>query len=121
MRERRIFIKNWIVDAGIGIHPHEQDKKQPIRLNITFFQNDAAPFSSTDIGDVVDYEVHKNAIQYLIDQQHIGLVETLAERIAKYCLGDEKVTRVIIELEKMAILPGTESCGVIIERNKNDY
>lgn len=118
---RTIFIKNWIVDAGIGIHAHEQNKKQKIRLNITFFQHDEVPFTSKKINDVVDYEVHKNKIQAIIDIRHEPLVETLADRIAQSCLDDKLVTRVIVELEKLAILPGTESCGVIIERLQGDY
>ncbi len=120
-RERKIFIKNWIVDAGIGIHQHEQNKKQKIRLNIIFFQDDAVPFASKKIADVVDYEVHKNNIQTLIDSKHEPLVETLADRIARSCLEDKKVIRVIVELEKLAILPGAESCGVAIERQQGDY
>ena len=120
-RLRTIFIKNWIVDAGIGIHAHEQNKKQRIRLNITFFQNDAAPFTSKKIIDVVDYEAHKNKIQAIIDLKHEPFVETLADRMAQCCLDDKQVIRVIVELEKLAILPGTESCGVIIERQQGDY
>lgn len=120
-RQRTIFIKNWVIDAGIGIHAHEQNKKQKIRLNITFFQDDVVPFTSKKIGDVVDYEVHKNKIQAIIDLRHEPLVETLADRIAQSCLDDKLVTRVIVELEKLAILPGAESCGVIIERQQGDY
>ncbi len=120
-RERTIYIRNWVVDAGIGIHPHEQSKKQKIRLNITFFQNDTIGFASKKIGDVVDYEAHKNNIQALIDIRHEALIETLADRIAQNCLQDKKVTRVIVELEKLAVLPGTESCGVMIERKSGDY
>ena len=120
-RERKIFIKNWIVGAGIGIHPHEQNIQQQIRLNITFFQNDDVPFSSKKIADVVDYEAHKNKLQALIDSKHEPLVETLVDRIAQSCLEDTMVLRVVVELEKLAILPGTESCGVIIERTQGDY
>lgn len=120
-RERMIYIKNWVVDAAIGIHPHEQNKKQKIRLNITLYQHDTIGFSSKKVADVVDYEAHKNNLQALIDIKHEALIETLADRIAQNCLQDEKVTRVIVELEKLGILPGTESCGVIIERKAGDY
>lgn len=120
-RQRTIYIKNWIVDAGIGIHPHELNKKQKIRLNITFYQDDNAPLSPKKISDVVDYEVHKNKLQVLIDSKHEALVETLADRIAQSCLEDKKVNCVLVELEKLAILPGLESCGVIIEREQGDY
>lgn len=120
-QERTIYIKNWIVDASIGIHPHELTKKQSIRLNITFFQNDMIGFSSKKITDVVDYESHKNNIQALIDVRHEALIEALADRIAQNVLQDRKVTRVIVELEKLGVLPGTESCGVIIERKAGDY
>lgn len=120
-RERKIFIKNWLVDAGIGIHAHEYGKKQPLRINITFFQKDEIPFTSKKISDVVDYEVHKNTIQHLLDAQHEALIETLAERIAQSCLKDPLVSHILVEIEKMRILPGTESCGVILERWPADY
>jgi 7,8-dihydroneopterin aldolase/epimerase/oxygenase len=120
-RTRKIYIKKWIVNAGIGIHPHEQNKKQPLRINITFFQNDIVPFVSKKITDVVDYEAHKNNIQSLIDAQHEALIETLAERIAQSCMNDPLITHMIVDLEKLQILPGLESCGVEIERWPSDY
>ncbi len=120
-RQRTIYIKNWIIDAGIGIHAHELNKKQKIRLNITFYQDDSVPFTSKKISDVVDYEVHKNKIQALIDSKHEALVETLADRIARLCLEDKLVAGVAVELEKLEILPGLESCGVVIEREQGDY
>ncbi|NDE91466.1 MAG: dihydroneopterin aldolase [Alphaproteobacteria bacterium] len=120
-RERKIFIKNWIVDAGIGIHPHEYNIKQKIRLNVTFFQKDETPFAIKTIADCVDYQAQQNSIQRIIDEKHEPLVETLADRIAQVCLSDKNVARVMVELEKLAILPGTESCGVVIERAQGDY
>lgn len=116
-RLREIRIKNWVIKAFIGIYPHEKNKKQKVRLNISLFQEDTGQKETTRIAEVVDYEKHYRAIKALIEKEHVGLIETLAERIAAACLCDAQVKEVRVEIEKLGLFSHVESCGVTITRS----
>lgn len=114
--ERKIFIKDWFLEASIGIHAHEKERRQRLRVNLTFSQNTDAPVHT--IADVVDYDIHKTAIAALIASQHYDLLEALADDIAELCLAtDTKITLVQVQLEKLDVYKDCV-CGVVVEKKK---
>ncbi len=115
MNLRRVFIRNWEIDALTGIHPHEADKKQRLRLNIGLYQEDAPVMG---IDDVVDYSAHKNRMQAVLEAKHYPLLEMIGEALAQAAFEDAKVRRVKIKIEKLDLYPGIESCGVKIDRSR---
>ena len=112
---RHVFIRNLDVLAHIGIHGHEQDKMQPVRINIDLAVEDAAALEDS-LDSVVDYETITKKIHALIAKGHINLAETLAERIASACFEDKRVKTARVRVEKLHALAGAESAGVEIER-----
>ncbi len=60
----------------------------------------------------------EQAIRAIIARGHINLAETLAERIAAACFDDARVKSARVRVEKLHALPGAESAGVEIERQK---
>jgi dihydroneopterin aldolase len=110
-----VFVRNLELPAHIGVYGHEQGKPQPVRINI-----DLAVQDSADIEDrlekVVDYAVVTQRVRAIVDQGHINLAETLAERIAATCFEDGRVLSARIRVEKLHAVPGAESGGVEIER-----
>jgi dihydroneopterin aldolase len=68
---------------------------------------------------VVDYEAIANKIRALVATGHINLAETLAERIAQACFEDARVKTARVRVEKLHALPGAESAGVEIERERS--
>lgn len=114
-RIAHVFIRNLEVLAQIGIHGHERDKAQPVRINVDLSVRESA--EKTDKLDrVVDYETVTAKIRTIIARGHINLAETLAERIAQAALEDKRVLAVRVRVEKLHALPGAESAGVEIER-----
>ncbi|HVY12947.1 MAG TPA: dihydroneopterin aldolase [Alphaproteobacteria bacterium] len=112
---RCVFIKNWKIKAFAGIHAHEKRHKQWLRLTVSLFQDDTPALS---IDDVICYDAHKTRMAAVIHAQHHALLETLAENLATAAFEDAKVRRVVIEIEKLRILPGVESCGIRMERSR---
>jgi dihydroneopterin aldolase len=114
---RHVFIRNLEVLAHIGVYGHEQGKLQPVRINV-----DLAVEDVVDVEDklerVVDYGAIAGKIRAIIGAGHINLAETLAERIAQSCFGDERVKTARVRVEKLHALPGAESGGVEIERSR---
>jgi len=67
-------------------------------------------------GPVVDYDSIIEAIQTVVDEGHINLMETLAERVAAACLDLRDARRVSVRVEKLDRVQGA-SLGVQIERD----
>ena len=113
---RGIFIKNWIIQAPVGVYGHE--KQAPQRLRVSLKLEEIAPQTPHGLNDVVDYGALKTALHALIIKEHTELLEVLADRIAAHCLTDQRVSAVSIKLEKLDIFPDCESCGVRLTRRR---
>jgi len=114
---RHVFIRNLEVLALIGIHGHERGKTQPVRINVDLAVMEAAVLDDR-LDSVVDYEAITLKIRALVAAGHINLAETLAERIATACFEDARVRTARVRVEKLHALPGAESAGVEIERER---
>ena len=114
---RHVFIRNLELPAHIGIHGHEHGTPQPVRINVDLAVEDAVLFEDR-LDAVVDYEQLTNEIRVLVAAGHINLAETLAERIAQACFADARVKSARVRVEKLHALPGAESAGVEIERER---
>ena len=112
---RHVFIRNLEVLAHIGVHGHERGKPQPVRINVDLAVEDSAKLED-GLENVVDYEAITAKIRAIVASGHINLAETLAERIAQSCFGDQRVKRARVRVEKLHALPGAEAAGVEIER-----
>jgi dihydroneopterin aldolase len=125
---RHVFIREMVLQASIGVHAHEHDAPQRIRLNIDLAVEDdslaaasrAAPAKPgrDELSRVVDYEQVANSIRALVASGHVRLVETLAERLAESCLLDPRVQLARVRVEKLDVFPDVASVGVEIERRR---
>lgn len=113
---RHVFVRDLLLDAHIGVHRHEEDRAQPIRVNIDLtVSEDAAPIGDR-LENVVDYEHVINGVRAIVAEGHMRLVETLAERVAAFALTDTRVRAVRVRIEKLEIVKDAASVGVEIER-----
>lgn len=113
---RRMFIHDLTLDCWIGIHHHERDAKQRVRINIDLTVRDLVPVEDS-IANVIDYDHLIAGIEAIVESGHINLVETLADLIGDFCMADRRVTKALIEVEKLDALAQAASAGVVIERN----
>jgi dihydroneopterin aldolase len=114
---RHVFIRNLEVLAHIGVHGHERGHMQPVRINVDLAVEDAAVLEDR-LDSVVDYEAITAKIRGLMAAGHINLAETVAERIAEACFEDGRVRTARVRVEKLHAVPGAESAGVEIERDR---
>jgi dihydroneopterin aldolase len=67
------------------------------------------------LADTLNYETILAAAQAVAADGHIALVETYAERLARACLADPRVSRVRVRVEKpLALAPHAVGAGVEI-------
>mgnify|MGYP001360597786 CR=1 FL=1 len=115
---RCLFLNNMVVNAHIGVFPHEQGVTQRIRVSVTFGvqDDDTLDVGADDLSRTVSYERVVQLVHRIVQEGHVRLVETLAERIAAGVLADTRVHVVRVKIEKLDVFEEIESVGVEIER-----
>ena len=113
---RRVFVKDLVLAALIGIHRHEKDGRQRVRINVEMEVLEGEEAVQDRLSDVVCYEDVVTAIRTIVTAGHINLVESLAELIAERCLKDPRVRKVLVRVEKLDVFADASSVGVEIER-----
>ena len=115
MATDRVFVRDLVLPVRIGAYARERDKPQNVRFNV-----DAKVLRSQhgveDMRDVFSYDLIIDGIGMIVTQEHIPLVETLAERIAALVLNHARVTSVTVRVEKLDVGPG--AVGVEITRER---
>lgn len=112
----RIFVRDYVLDAEIGVHHHEKGVTQRVRFSVDVDITPSTDALDDDIGRTFDYDFVINGIKSIIARGHINLVETLAEEVAQHCLEHPRVERVAVTIEKLDKDPG--AVGVEIIRSK---
>lgn len=115
---RRVFIRDLVLPCAIGIHRHERDAPQRVRINLDLSVEEGGAPIHDAIADVVCYEDIATGARAIIGGGHINLVETLAERLADFCLRDARVAAVRVRVEKLDVFADAASVGVEILRRR---
>ena len=111
-----IFVKDMVMPASIGVHRHEHDAPQRIRINVELTVHESAVPIEDDLANVVCYEDIVVRVRAIVGRGHINLVESLAADIATACLADRQVESVRVRVEKLDVFADTASVGVEIHR-----
>lgn len=110
---RRIFLRNVVVEANIGIHAFEKEGAQRLALNVDLFVPLALSTPRHDrIHEVVDYDFVRSTIEQRIGRGHINLQETLVDDIARTLLAHPAVRAVRVSSEKPDVYPHVDAVGV---------
>ena len=112
----RLFVRDLVLPCRIGVHRHERDAPQRVRVAVELDIRDLPAPGRDAIDDVVSYDDVVAGIRQLVGSEHINLVESLAERIVEFCLEDERVVRAKVIVEKLDVLGDDTTVGVEIER-----
>jgi dihydroneopterin aldolase len=111
----RIFVRDFVLPIRVGAYAHERAKPQRVRFNVEV--DVLRPTHPTaDMRDVFSYDLVTDGIRMIVAQEHIALLETLAERIAALVLAHPWGHAVSVRVEKLEVGPG--SVGVEIRRER---
>ena len=112
---RRIFLRNYVVDANIGVHAHEKNGAQRVALNVDVFVPLSLSTPRHDrIHEVIDYDFIRLAIKHRIEQGHINLQETLVDDVARALLAHPAVRAVRVSSEKPDVYDDVDAVGIEI-------
>lgn len=108
----KVFVTGLTVQAEIGVYKHEIGRVQPLVVDVEL---DVPTAGAERLADTLNYETILEAAQAVAAEGHIALVETYAERLAQACLGDPRVSRARVRVEKpLALAPHAVGAGVEI-------
>jgi FolB domain-containing protein len=116
----KVFIKDLLVRGIIGIRDWEREKEQDILINVTVYTDTTRAAESDDINDCVDYSALAKKIQSHAETAARLTVEALANDLAKLCLGEKLVRKVVVRVEKPGAVRFAKSVGVEIERKRDE-
>ncbi len=111
-----VFVRNLEIEATVGVHEHEKLGPQPLSISIDLTVRELPGTVSDNLDQVVCYEDVVRKVQTICEDDHVNLIETLADRIAASCLKDTRVHAVRVRVEKTQAFAECASVGIEIER-----
>jgi len=116
---RRLFLRDYVAQLLIGVHPFEKNKPQRVVINVELFVPLADSTPAMDaLNEVVDYNLMRDTMASYADGEHIHLLETLCDDAANRLLAHPQVRAVRVCVEKPDIYPDCAAVGVEVFRCK---
>ena len=84
-----------------GALPEEQDRAQPLEVDLDIRCDLAAAGASDDLDDTVDYGAVCELVERVVTTERFQLLERLAARIAEVVLSDDRVLGVTVAVRKL--------------------
>jgi FolB domain-containing protein len=116
----KIFLEDLLVRGIIGIRDWEREKPQDILINITAFTDTNRAAKTDDLVDCIDYSALAKKVQAHAETAARFTVEALANDLAKLCLEQKGIKKVIVRVEKPGAVRFAKSVGVEIERGRDE-
>jgi len=115
----RIFVRGLLVQASIGVHPHEHEETQPVIIDVELDMGDMPPPGKDRLHETLDYAIVAEKAEEIALEAHVQLVETLASRIADWALlTDERVQACAVRISKPQALLKADAAGVEVIKQR---
>jgi len=116
----RIVVRGLVVNTFIGVFDFERDARQRVRFDVEVDTIDGYADIVHTTGDYVSYA---HIVEFIegraASEDHVVLVETWAEDIATFVLGNELADAVRVSVQKLDIFDAADGVGVQIVRQRN--
>ena len=116
----KVIIKDLLARGILGVRDWERKRAQDILINLTLFTDTKRAGETDNLEDCVNYSTMSKKILAHAESAARLTVEALANDLAKICLEDKSVQKVIVRVEKPGAVRFAGSVGVEIERSRDD-
>ena len=117
--EKKILIKELILDLKLGYYDFEKEKPQKVKFNLEVGYEDKKPTSDKDIKSIVNYGRIVKLIKKLTKNKHYNFLETLAEDVFDVLFKDRRIGKINLQIEKLEILKECTSVGIQITKKRS--
>ena len=117
--EKKILIKELILDLKLGYYDFEKEKSQKVKFNLEVDYEDKKPTSDDDIKSIVNYGKLVKLIKKLTKNKHYNFLETLAEDVFDVLFKDRRIGKIMLQIEKLEILKDCTSVGIQVTKKRS--
>jgi dihydroneopterin aldolase len=115
-----IFIREFRVDAWVGIYEWEKQRAQTLEMEIDIGIPGNAVGRTDNIHDTVHYGDVVERIKRDLAERRFKLLEALAEHVCALITRDFKAPWVRLSVAKLGHVRNVRKVGVILERRRDD-
>ncbi len=113
----RIFVKNLSLRMFLGVREREKKTRQRVNITMEAFV-ESHEGKEDELETTVSYSDLIRVARNIAENSRYGLAETLADEIARNCLKNQNIKKIIITIEKPEASIYAESVGVIVTRTQ---
>ena len=117
--EKKVLIKELILDLKLGYYDFEKQKKQKIKFTVEVNYKDQKPTNDKDLKSIVNYDKIVSLIKKLVKNKHYNFLETLAEDVFDELFEDIRIDKISLQIEKLEIIKDCSSVGIQISKKRS--
>ena len=117
--EKKILIKELTLDLKLGYYDFEKEKTQKVKFSLEIDYEDRKPTNDKDIKSIVNYGQVVKLITKLAKKKHYNFLETLAEDVFDVLFKDERIGKIMLQIEKLEIIKECSSVGIQITKKRS--
>lgn len=112
----KVYIEGLTFQTTIGFYAWEKEIKQTLVIDLAMGWNTAQAAENDELAKTLDYAAISEAIVEFANANPVDLIETLAERIAAFLIGNYQIPWLRLKLMKPTAVHNATTVGVEIER-----
>jgi len=117
--EKKVLIKELILDLKLGYYEFEKEKAQKVKFNLEIDYKDKKPTNDKDLKSIVNYGKIVKLVKKLVKNKHYNFLETLAEDVFDELFKDKRIDKITLKIEKLEILKDCSSVGIQISKKRS--
>ena len=117
--EKKVIIKELILDLKLGYFDFEKEKPQKVKFNIEVNYEDKKPSNDKDLKTIVNYAKIVKLIKKLVKNKHYNFLETLAEDVFDELFKDKRIDKISLQIEKLEIMKDRSAVGIQISKKRS--
>jgi 7,8-dihydroneopterin aldolase/epimerase/oxygenase len=114
-----IFIRDFRVDAWVGIYEWEKQRAQTLEMEIEIGIPGNEVGRTDDIYDTVNYGDVIERVRGELAERRFKLLEALAEHVCAIVVGEFKAPWVRLSVAKLGHVRNVRKVGVTLERRRD--
>ncbi len=113
-----VFITGLVCETIVGVYDFERVAPRELLVDLDMDWDNRPAGQSDDLGLALNYDAVSQRVRAVVSSLQPQLIETLAEAVAADLLATFELSRLTLTLHKPGAVPGTQSLGVRITRQR---
>ncbi|MEM0304678.1 MAG: 2-amino-4-hydroxy-6-hydroxymethyldihydropteridine diphosphokinase [Saccharolobus sp.] len=116
----KIIIEDLKVGTIIGVNPNERVDKQEVSIDLEIWCDLQEGVKTDKIVDTIDYKIIKKEILSYVENSSYNLLETLAFKICKVVLQDNRIKKVKVRVNKPGALSYAKNVAIELSMKRKN-